>query len=280
LDHNKKTASGLLQNWIFDNILAVSPFRKGTYFNPMQTLRKPFTLAGICLVFLLPAALRAGDSPKSKSHRTNKTIHAPDLRFEERVNSLYEEIELKEAGLTRKAFEYAYKGYCFLVQHHVINRSEVLSICDFSQSSRNKRLYILDMEQKKVVLSTYVAHGRKSGDEFARSFSNGNRSHKSSLGFYLTEDTYYGDHGLSLRIRGLEKGFNDKAARRSIVIHGSKYVGADYLQDNRLNGRSFGCPAVPYTDCEQVIETIKGGTCLFIYHPTKKYISRSKILNS
>jgi hypothetical protein len=128
-------------------------------------------------------------------------------------------------------------------------------------------------------MNTYVAHGRRSGSEYARSFSNNPESHKSSLGFYLTEHTYYGDHGLALKIQGLERGINDKAGSRNIVIHGSEYVGPDFLRWNKFSGRSFGCPAVPSSDNQELIETIKNGSCLFIYYPTKKYIRKSKILN-
>jgi hypothetical protein len=139
---------------------------------------------------------------------------------------------------------------------------------------------VVDLEQKKVLINTYVAHGRNSGSEYARSFSNNPKSHKSSLGFYITANTYYGDHGLSLRIRGLEKGFNDKADRRNIVVHGSEYVGPDFLLENSFNGRSYGCPAVPASESDELIEAIKDGSCLFIYYPAKKYIIKSKILNS
>jgi hypothetical protein len=200
--------------------------------------------------------------------------------FAEEVTSLYEQINLKEIGLTKKAFEYALRGYYYLLNHHKLGRTKILSICDFSQSSRNKRLYVLDLEQKTVLVNTYVAHGRNSGSEYARSFSNSPSSHKSSLGFYVTEDVYYGNNGLSLKICGMERGFNDKANGRNIVIHGSEYVGSDFLRMNRFSGRSYGCPAVPAEETETVIDAIKGGSCLFIYHPTKKYISRSKILNS
>ncbi len=149
-----------------------------------------------------------------------------------------------------------------------------------SQSSRSKRLYILDMDQKTVLVNTYVAHGRNSGTEFARSFSNSPSSHKSSLGFYVTQGTYYGNNGLSLKIRGMEKGFNDRALGRNIVVHGSQYVGPDFLEMNQFCGRSYGCPAVPADESEEIIDLIKEGSCLFIYHPTKKYLTKSKILNS
>jgi hypothetical protein len=242
---------------------------------------KPFILAGACAMILSSSLL--ANPPKTKTHSalfssSGKRLNPDD--FEAEVSSLYEQIELKQFGLTKKAFEYAYKGYVYLLQHHLLRRKDVLSICDFSQSSRNKRMYVIDLDQKAVLLNTYVAHGRNSGTEYAHSFSNNPRSLKSSLGFYVTEETYYGDHGLALKIHGLERGFNDKANRRNIVIHGSHYVGEDYLQENPFNGRSFGCPAIPFAETEQLIDSIKDGSCLFIYHPTKKYIVKSKILNS
>jgi len=198
----------------------------------------------------------------------------------EEVSVLYDEFNLKELGLTKKAFYYALKGYNYLLEHHWLNNPNILSICDLSQSSRNKRLYVLDLENKQVLVNTYVAHGRASGAEFAHYFSNSSSSHKSSLGFYVTEDTYYGSNGLSLRIKGLERGFNDRALGRNIVVHGSEYVGPDFLQMNRFCGRSYGCPAVPADESENIIDLIKEGSCLFIYYPKKIYLTRSRILNS
>jgi len=199
--------------------------------------------------------------------------------LEEEADGLYQTMNLRRLGLSRKAFEYAWRGYKSLLQSNRITKEQVLSICDFSQSSRRKRFYIIDVEEKKVLINTWVAHGRNSGGEYARSFSNKPESHKSSLGFYVTANTYYGSHGLSLKIEGLEKNINDRADARNIVIHGSEYVGADFLSHSPINGRSFGCPALPAQETEEIIETIKDGTCLFIYHPTKSYIQKSKVLN-
>lgn len=192
---------------------------------------------------------------------------------------MYNEMNLKKLGLSAKAFEYALKGYRTLVERGKVMKDQVLSICDFSQSSRRKRFYVIDMEEKKVLINTWVAHGRNSGGEYARSFSNSPESHKSSLGFYVTGNTYYGSHGLALKIEGLEKNINDKADERNIVIHGSNYVGASFLARSPINGRSFGCPALPQKETGKIIQTIKDGSCLFIYHPTKNYIQKSKVLN-
>ena len=228
----------------------------------------------VLVAFVLPVSvLRAGGPVKTKSS-------AKAVAFAAEATALYQQFELQETGLNKKAFEYALKGYYYLLEHHWLNKTNIISICDLSQSSRNKRLYVLDLDQKKVLVNTYVAHGRNSGTEFASTFSNNPSSHKSSLGFYITQGTYYGNNGLSLKIRGMERGFNDRAGGRNIVVHGSQYVGPDFLDMNQFCGRSYGCPAVPADEVETIIDLIKEGSVLFIYHPTKKYIARSKILNS
>ena len=195
------------------------------------------------------------------------------------ARSLYDSMKLRRVGLSKKAFELAWKGYHYMLNKHMLRNTNVLSICDFSQSSRRKRLYIIDLESMKLLMNTHVAHGRNSGREYAKSFSNSMESHKSSLGFYITKQTYWGGHGLALEIDGLERGINDKANERKIVVHGSDYIGDNFLRGNPFNGRSFGCPAVPSKVNAKVINTIKNGSCFFIYHPTKNYITKSKILN-
>lgn len=193
---------------------------------------------------------------------------------------LNDSLHLETKGLSRKTLEYALKGFNYLQEKGLLPNKDILSICDFSQSSKNKRLYIIDVENKKLVLNTYVAHGKNSGTEYAKSFSNNPNSLKSSLGFYVTRNTYFGGHGLSLKIDGLEKGFNDKANARNIVIHGSSYVSNSFVSSNSSCGRSFGCPAVSSKESPLVIDAIKNGSCLFIYHPTQNYLKQSRILNS
>lgn len=206
-------------------------------------------------------------------------ISVPENSAAFEAQMLTDSLGLDKKGLSAKALEYALKGYNALVAKGLLDKN-ILSICDFSQSSRKKRLYIIDMLNKKLVVNTYVAHGKNSGSEFARSFSNKPESLKSSLGFYVTKSTYQGGHGLSLKIEGLEKGYNDKADFRNIVVHGSEYVGPDFLKFNACCGRSFGCPAIPSAETPLVIKTIKNGSCLFIYHPDKDYLRHSKLINS
>lgn len=195
------------------------------------------------------------------------------------ATALYNDINLQQYGLSKEAFDYAWRGYEQLIKKNMIRRSNYLTICDFSQSSKKKRLYIIDVDNSKLVTNTYVAHGKNSGGEFANSFSNKPESLQSSLGFYITDNTYTGKHGLSLRINGVDPGFNDKALMRTIVIHGADYVNESRVQQGGYMGRSWGCPAVPKKEATDIITTIKNGTCLFIYHPGKNYLLGSKILN-
>lgn len=192
--------------------------------------------------------------------------------------ALYTTLGLEELGLSKKAFDYAYQGYQRLLDKKIVTSDTYLTICDFSQSSRKKRLYLIDMENNEVVMNTYVAHGRNSGTDFATKFSNKPESLQSSLGFYVTQQTYYGEHGLSLKIRGLEKGINDKAFARAIVIHGADYIGEERSRSSAYMGRSYGCPAIPAEESASLINTIKNGNCLFIYHPTQKYLKGSTLL--
>jgi hypothetical protein len=223
--------------------------------------------------------LASGFAPVAKEHtlatKTTRTfkITGTSIQLSEEAELLYDSLQLEEAGLSKDAFGFAYKGYEALLEKKKVSQPGYLTICDFSQSSKQKRLYLIDLINYKILLNTYVAHGRNSGGEYATRFSNNPKSLQSSLGFYITKNTYRGEHGLSLRVEGLEPGFNDRAYRRAIVVHG-----ADYIGDGEI-GRSFGCPAVPKNESKTIINTIKGGTCLFIFHPQKKYIERSTILN-
>jgi len=199
--------------------------------------------------------------------------------FDPEMELIYDSLQLKKRGLKKEAFNYAYTGYKKLEEEGKLDKEGLITICDFSQSSKRKRLYLIDLNECKLLLNTYVAHGKNSGGEYARKFSNRPESRQSSLGFYRTKTTYYGGHGLALTLSGLEPGFNDKAERRKIVLHGSLYIGDNYRRWGKYMGRSFGCPAVPMKQSKTLINTIKDGSCLFIYHPSKNYLSGSKILN-
>ena len=196
------------------------------------------------------------------------------------TSDCYKLWELESAGLSEKAFNYAMKGFGYLNNANLITKKNILTIVDFSKPSTHKRLYVIDVESGKILFNTWVAHGRNSGNEYANQFSNLPESHQSSLGFYITMDTYSGGNGYSLRLKGCEKGINDKAFERAIVIHGADYVSGQFINSRGALGRSYGCPALPVELSKKIIDVIKNGSCLFLYHPTKKYCTKSKILNS
>ena len=173
----------------------------------------------------------------------------------------------------------ALAGYELLLEEQSVNRPEVITIIDFSLPSVKERLWVLDLIHGKVLFHCLVSHGRNSGELMAENFSNTPGSNASSPGFYTTGETYIGKHGLSLTLDGLEAGINDKARARAIVIHGADYVSADFIRNHGRLGRSFGCPAVPAELSKEIIQTIKGGSCLFIYVPKTSYTSNSHIIS-
>jgi hypothetical protein len=194
------------------------------------------------------------------------------------IGNIYDSLKLSSFGLTRQVFDYAYQGFTYLKEIGKISNDHIISVIDFSKSSAQKRLFVIDLRNMKVLFNTYVAHGLNSGQEFANRFSNDEESNESSLGFYETEDTYMGKNGYSLRLQGLERGFNDHAYDREIVMHGADYVNEQLIRARGYIGRSLGCPAVPQRLHKFIIDKIKNGTCLFIFSTDRNYVSHSQIL--
>lgn len=194
------------------------------------------------------------------------------------ASAVYDSLSLDQEGLSKEAFEFALAGWEKLKQQGKLQNESLLTIADFSQSSSEKRLYVLDMVNCKLLFHTLVAHGRNSGKEFATNFSNKISSNKSSPGFYLTGQTYYGGNGYSLKLLGLEPGINDKAMTRAIVMHGADYVDESYIPKLGYIGRSQGCPAVPVKYARPIINALKGGSCLYIYTADEQYTLRSAML--
>lgn len=188
------------------------------------------------------------------------------------VNSrcLYHEMGLEET-IDYDVFERAIDGY----NRIDVKKKDILTLIDFTKPSTEKRLYVIDLKLKKVLFVSYVSHGRNSGENYATSFSNREGSYKSSLGFFKTENTYYGKNGYSLVLDGLEKGINDRAKDRAIVMHGAAYADPSTIRSCGRLGRSLGCPALPLAVCKKIIDTIKGGTLLYIHGDDKTYASRS-----
>lgn len=186
---------------------------------------------------------------------------------------LYRSMNL-EGIVNWKAFRQAVAGYNKIEGR----KREVLTLIDFSRPSTEKRLYVFDMKQRKLLFSSVVSHGKNSGDTYATSFSNEYGSYKSSLGFYLTEATYQGKNGYSLILNGLEKGVNDRARERAIVMHGAAYANPSVVSKGGRLGRSFGCPAVPQKLSRPIIDAIKGGSVMYIYAEVPDYLAHSAVL--
>ena len=185
------------------------------------------------------------------------------------------EIELSNyKGLDKEVFQKAMEGYRICRGKGILKNDSVLTIINFTKSSVQERLYVINLKRKQIVLKSLVAHGKNSGIEFATDFSNRKHSSQSSLGFYVTENTYYGKHGLSLRMIGLEKGVNDNAYDRAIVIHSANYATEDFIKKHGRLGRSLGCPAVPPKVSKKLINTIKDGSLVFIYHENNNNIAK------
>ncbi len=155
----------------------------------------------------------------------------------------------------------------------------LLTIIDYSKASTEPRLWVLDLEREQVLFEELVAHGRGSGENFATRFSNAEGSHQTSLGLFRTADTYVGSNGYSLRLDGLERGVNDHARDRAIVMHGAPYVSEDHLRTVGRLGRSHGCPALRPAIARTVIDTIKQGSLVFAYYPDKQWLRGSRFLN-
>ncbi len=181
---------------------------------------------------------------------------------------------LDDTTLSMKALSLALGGM------HIIRpaNDSIVTIIDFTLPSTQERLWIIDVKNHRILLKTYVAHGRNTGENWAMRFSNEPNSLMSSPGFYLTGKIYYGKHGYSLTLQGLEPGINDKAMDRRIVVHGAWYVGRQFIKKYGRLGRSYGCPAVPEDISRQVIDLIKDGCLLFIFTDDSSYLSKSGII--
>ena len=233
-------------------------------------------------IYLLPVMILLASYSSFSESEDNKTFinkNSTDNKASVSKNStLYNQLQLAQIGLKEEIFNDALTGWNVLNERQNLEKTHLLSIVDLSQSSNSKRLYIIDIVEKKLLFNTYVAHGRNSGEEFAKVFANKSNSYKSSLGFYITGDTYNGKHGLSMRLKGLEKGINDIAEERGIVMHGASYVSESFIKEYGRLGRSQGCPAVPEKLSAPIINSIKDGSCFFIFYPDSSYYKQSVFL--
>lgn len=217
----------------------------------------PFLLFGLFSIAMNPFHIETSNPSISK-----------EIPFEIKVENIYKNLKTNQFSLPNfESFAKGLEGFYKLKDKGIIHKN-ILTLVDFSLSSTEKRLWVIDLQNNSILFQSLVAHGKNSGIEYASDFSNKSESHKSSLGLFATGETYVGKHGVSLRLDGLEKGTNNKARARAIVIHGANYVSESFIEKYGRLGRSFGCPSLPIKIAKDIIETIKDKSCLFIYYPT------------
>ncbi len=196
-------------------------------------------------------------------------VESVKSEIEMKVEAVYNQLNSNNFSMPKlESFSKALAGFYDLKSKGLVAK-DMITVIDFSLSSNVKRLWVIDLTTNTILYNSLVAHGRNTGDEFAKSFSNAAESYKSSLGFYATGEIYNGKHGMSLKLDGLEKGINDNARNRAVVMHGADYVAETFIKNNHRLGRSLGCPAIPVGLTKEIVNTIKGKSCLFIYHPSR-----------
>lgn len=189
-------------------------------------------------------------------------------------------LESSAPSLSPKVLKLALTAYDNAYEMGYPLHKSYLTVIDYSKPDSDKRLWVIDLHNNKVLYNTYVAHGQGSGELYAEHFSNSNGTHASSIGVFLTRDTYYGSKGLSLRLSGLDKGFNDQAESREIVMHGAWYVNSKFAEEYGHIGRSWGCPSVPVEMVRPIVNTIKDGSLIFAYAPKFSWLHSSRFLNA
>ena len=182
-------------------------------------------------------------------------------------------------GLHENVLKLALNAETCAVQQGLVKRRDLLTVIDYSIESTQPRLFVFDLAAQRLLFRELVAHGKASGDRFTNFFSNDPGSLATSLGLFVTEDTYVGHNGYSLRLKGLEPGFNDMALARAIVLHGAYYVSQQAINVLGRLGRSWGCPAVRAEVAQKLINTIRGGSAIFAYYPDKAWLTRSAFLH-
>ncbi len=237
----------------------------------------------IRILFVLFLALTSFTTSNKKSEDFSKTMLLAstvksDVRNENSVEGFYNTLNSNNFEMpSYECFSRGLQGFNKLKATGRVTK-EYLTIVDYSLPSTVKRLWIIDVKERKIIMNSLVAHGKNSGQNYATSFSNKSESNKSSLGFFITGETYMGKHGLSLKLDGMENGINDRARDRAIVMHAADYVTEDFARTHHRLGLSHGCPALPPNLSAKIIAMVKGKSCLFIYHPSMSYNTASKLI--
>ena len=239
--------------------------------NYYLTKKEPMIYTILPTILFVLVSFSTGETSFAEPKNVESVVYAKTVKtsVEAKIEIAYNNLHSDKFALPKlESFAVALKGYYSLKEKGLIKK-DILTLIDFSLSSNTKRLWVIDLTTGNVLFHSLVAHGRNTGEEFASNFSNASESFKSSLGFYSTGEIYNGKHGMSLRLDGLEKGVNDNARARGVVMHAADYVSNSFIKNNNRLGRSQGCPAVPAELSKEIISVIKDKSCFFIYHPSR-----------
>jgi hypothetical protein len=226
--------------------------------------------AAATTVAVVPAVLRSAPAA------TVPAVLSPAASL---LGDSLERLAASAPGLQRDVLRLALSARENAAGRGLVRRSDLLTVIDYSLPSTAKRLWVFDVDRGEVLFNELVAHGKNTGENFARRFSNRDGSLQTSLGLFRTVGTYNGNNGYSLKLDGLEPGFNDQAARRAVVMHGAPYVSPEFAAQHGRIGRSWGCPALSQKVAAKVIDTIKGGSLVFSYFPDEEWLSHSRFLD-
>ena len=246
-------------------------------------MRNKFTLIATFLIIALIFTSKAESTPSENTPSNNANspvseVKTSEEKGEESIDQLYKMFIMNNATMpSLVSFTNGITGYNKLKAEGKI-KNELLTIVDFSLPSTEKRMWILDMTNQKVIFNTLVAHGKNTGNEYAERFSNTVNSLQSSLGFYITGETYQGGNGYSMFIDGMEEKFNSKARERYVVVHGAEYANPESIKNLGRLGRSYGCPALPTSVTKEIIDTIKNKSVLYIHSSNKNYTENSEMI--
>lgn len=247
-----------------------------------QIFNKLIVSLPICLVLIFPATTLAfnffglfSDKPQLQQ----QVQPQQQTQFQQHSQPISSSFEQSPSGLKPSVLKLAYRAYNNAIKMGLKINKGIITIIDYSQLSSEKRLWVIDLYKHKVLFNTYVAHGKYSGEDQTVNFSNRSGSLESSIGLYLTKNTYFGHDGYSLVLEGLDKGFNDQAESRHIVMHGANYVNENMIKSHGRIGRSWGCPAVPINLAPSIIKTIENGSLIVAYYPNQNWLNKSVYLS-
>jgi len=235
----------------------------------------PAVLA-VCLAAAVPvrsAPAVSVDTAVSKHDKTLNTVHAKTIA------STIDAAKAAAAGVAPDVLELALSATSCAAASGAIEAPPTLTLIDYSRPSVEPRLWVFDLSTGELLFKELVAHGRNTGDNLATRFSNEMDSRQTSLGLFVTDDTYVGSNGYSLKLDGLDVGFNDRARARAIVMHGASYVDPQLAAAQGRIGRSWGCPALRTAVATKVIDRIRGGGVIFSYYPDQEWLKSSRFLH-